>query len=64
MKIFEKDGNRIVVKADADTSGQFEGYVDQGLNISGLGKNNRLLRDHMLTQTDVYALADLSLIHI
>lgn len=29
-KIFEKDGNKIVVDDNAETSGMFEGYTDLG----------------------------------
>ena len=34
FKTFEKDGNRILVSEDAETTGQFEGYTDLGLFLS------------------------------
>jgi len=58
FKTFEKDGNRVLVSEDAETTGQFEGYTDLGLFLSEIERANRRTRNKMLEQTDVYAISD------
>ena len=58
FKKFEKDGNIILVSADAETTGPFEGYTDLGLFLSEIERANTRTRNMRLEETDVYALAD------
>ena len=59
-KIFEKDGNKIVVDDNAETSGMFEGYTDLGAVavVDTTEDDAREKRNNLLAQTDWWAVTD------
>ena len=57
-KIFEKDGNRIIVDYHAVTEGVFEGYTDLGVDVPFCEDYQRNVRDGLLQKTDWCGLSD------
>lgn len=59
-KIFEKDGNKIVVDDNAETSGMFEGYTDLGAApvVDTTEDDAREKRNNILAETDWWAVTD------
>ena len=59
-KIFEKDGNKIVVDDNAETSGMFEGYTDLGAAhvVDTTEDDAREKRNNLLAETDWWAVTD------
>ena len=59
-KIFEKDGNKIVVDDNAETSGMFDGYTDLGAVpvVDTTEDNAREKRNNLLAETDWWAMSD------
>lgn len=64
MKIFTKGEYSIVVDDDAETTGEYEGYTDCGVQpsivrvIEPIEIQNKEARNSLLTETDWWAVAD------
>lgn len=59
-KIFQKDGNRIVVEDDA-AEADWPGYTEEAVVIVTVEREVRANRDSLLKETDVYAFQDRTL---
>tara|TARA_R110002074_G_C12405565_1_gene654547 strand:+ start:870 stop:1148 length:279 start_codon:yes stop_codon:yes gene_type:complete len=60
-KIFQKDGNRIVVEDDA-AEADWPGYTEEAVVVIGtVEREVRANRDALLKETDIYALQDRTL---